>query len=127
MTTDPQRNTVTLRAIHGVPLAEDNIRGMVTATAHAIAERNGVNLLYLRATDDAITATLACSRLAAIGFASELRRLTERWYRQHTGADTLWGKPPEHSELDDNPHDEPDWGLNLDDWKNPGTDPDNPA
>lgn len=124
MTPDHERNTITLRALEGAPLAEDNIRGMVVATAHAIAERNGVTLLYLRTDEESITATLACSRLAAIGFASELRRLTERWYRQHTGANTLWGglgEPP-HLDGDD---DNQDWGLNLDDWKNTDDDPGN--
>lgn len=112
---EPERNTITLRALEGAPLAEDNIRGMVVASANAIAERNGVDLLYLRTKDDSITCTLACSRLAAIGFAAELRRITERWYRQHTGASTLWGELPTGSDIE---NDEEDWGLNLDDWKN---------
>jgi len=116
-----ERNTITLRALEGAPLEEDNIRGMVVASAHAIAERNGVDLLYLRTTADAITATLVCSRLAAIGFAAELRRITERWYRQHTGASTLWGEPPAESEVEG---DEEDWGLNLDDWKDSGANDD---
>lgn len=123
MTPDPERNTITLRALEGAPLRDEHIRGMVVATAHAIAERNGVDLLYLRTAEDSITATLACSRLAAIGFASELRRLTERWYRQHTGANTLWGAGWGEGETPPEDRDQ-DWGLNLDDWKGPDPDSD---
>lgn len=116
MTHDPDRNTITLRALDEAPvppLSDRAVRRMVVATAHAIAERNGVNLLRVTADDDRVTATLACSRLAAIGFAAELRRLTENWYRQHTGEHTLWGIPTR------NDLDEPDedWGLDLDEWK----------
>ncbi len=71
--------TVTLRALDGRPLADSRTRETVLATARAIAERTGVDLTDLSATDSSVTATLAAPRLAALGFLAELRRLTNAW------------------------------------------------
>ena len=89
--TTTDRTTITLHARSGAPLEDDETRRMVEATARAIAERHGVNLIRLVTEDDRITATLTLPRLAAIGFAAELRRITTSWYREHTGIDHLWG------------------------------------
>jgi hypothetical protein len=88
-----QQCSITLRALHGRPLAEDSIRSMVVATAHAIAERHGVGVLNVQTIDDAITVTLNTGRIEAMGFAAELRRLTTRWYTQKYDEPTLWGEP----------------------------------
>lgn len=93
-------SAVTLRAHLGQPLADQAIRSTVIATAHAIAERTGVELLDLHATDDAVTARLASDRIAALGFAAELRRLTNAWHTTKFGA-PLWGPEPERE--DENP------------------------
>lgn len=85
-------STITLRAHRGTPLADEKLRNVVLATARAIAERNDVTLIALAATHDTITATLDQSRLAALGFAAELRRVTDNWHRQRTG-ESLWGEP----------------------------------
>ena len=85
--------TITLRALEGEPLSDARIRDMVEATARAIAERQGVAVLEVRSEDDRIHVTLPVTRLAAIGFAAELRRLTTRWYTQKYGEETLWGEP----------------------------------
>ncbi|GJM19941.1 MAG: hypothetical protein DHS20C14_21540 [Phycisphaeraceae bacterium] len=71
------------------PLADERVRETVLASARAIAERTGVELLDASATDTALTATLAASRVAAMGFAAELRRATNAW---HLGRHkrTLW-------------------------------------
>ncbi len=90
--------TITLRALEGEPLADANIREMVEATAHAIAERQGVGVLDLRCEKDRIHIALPLPRIAAIGFAAELRRITTRWYTQKFNADTLWGEPIEEGE-----------------------------
>ena len=90
--------TITLRALEGEPLADAAVRGMVEATAHAIAERQGVAVLDLRSEADRIHVTLPVNRLAAIGFAAELRRLTTRWYTQKFGEATLWGEPVEEGD-----------------------------
>lgn len=91
----PERSTVTLRALVGAPLREVQVRSMVEATARAIAERNGVKITDLRVHEDRVTATLGTSRLAAVGFAAELRRLTNDWYRGKFGLSNLWGDPRE--------------------------------
>ena len=83
---------ITLRALEGEPLKHDNIREMVIATAHAIAERQGVRVIDIQTTPDAITARLETGRIEAIGFAAELRRLTTSWYCHKFGVDTLWGE-----------------------------------
>jgi len=86
-------SAVTLRALEGTPLQHDLIREMVVATAHAIAERQGVEVIDVHADDSSITVELAADRLVALGFAAELRRLTTNWYRHKFGVDTLWGEP----------------------------------
>lgn len=83
---------ITLRALEGEPLKHDHIREMVIATAHAIAERQGVRVIDLQTTPAAITARLETGRIEAIGFASELRRLTTSWYCHKFGVETLWGE-----------------------------------
>lgn len=96
------RSSVTLRALDGEPLADARVRDTVVATAHAIAERNGVSLTGVTTAPDAITVELRANRLAALGFAAELRRLTNAWHLKKFGPPALWGElPPAH-------HDEPD-------------------
>lgn len=89
---------ITLRALEGRPLEDERVRSMVEATAHAIAERQGVKVLKLIASPDRITARLNVGRIAAMGFAAELRRLTTNWYTQKFGERTLWGEPIEEGE-----------------------------
>ena len=95
---DATSTTITLRALEGRPLSDAAIRGMVEATANAIAERQGLRVQALRSEADRIHVTLPVGRLAAIGFAAELRRLTTRWYTQKFGAQTLWGEALEEGE-----------------------------
>jgi len=90
----PARSSVTLRALEGRPLSDAALREMVVATARAIAERQGVDLLELATAEDSVTATLASGQIEAVGFAAELRRVTETWYTRKYGRRTLWGDPP---------------------------------
>lgn len=85
---------MTLRALEGEPLADPKLRDLVAATARSLAERHGLEVLDLKTTPRTITVTLNVERIAAIGFAAELRRSTTRWYTQKYGVDTLWGEPP---------------------------------
>jgi hypothetical protein len=91
--TEAPASAITLRELEGRPLADPAIESMITATAHAIAERQGVPVHDLRTTADAITVTLGCGRVEAMGFAAELRRLTTAWYTKKYGTATLWGEP----------------------------------
>jgi len=94
-------STVVLRALEGRPLDDETIRRTVIAAAEAIAERNGVELRSLEAEGDRVVATLDTGRLAAVGFAAELRRITTAWHRGRTGAEHLWGEPRAEPEEDD--------------------------
>jgi CMP-2-keto-3-deoxyoctulosonic acid synthetase len=83
-------SAVTLRALIGAPLADVHLRAMVVANAHAIAERQGVEVVGIETEDDSVTIAIRGSRIEAIGLAAELRRVTERWYAAKHGA-KLWG------------------------------------
>lgn len=87
-------STITLRALSGAPLADARVRDTIVATAHAIAERQGVSVMNVDAADDRVTVTLGAGQLEALGFAAELRRLTSNWYKQKFSAATLWGDEP---------------------------------
>jgi hypothetical protein len=95
---DSPVSQITLRALQGEPLRDQRIRDMVIATAQAIAERHGIEVVELHAAPDHITATLKARQIEAIGFAAELRRLTTRWYTQKFGEPTLWGESLEDGE-----------------------------
>lgn len=82
--------TVTLRALDGRPLGDPAVHGIVVATAHAIAERQGIRVASIDSGDDHVTVTLGAGRIEALGFAAELRRLTGRWYAEKHGGE-LWG------------------------------------
>lgn len=95
---DSDQTTITLKALEGEPLKNEPIRNMVEATAHAIAERQGVGVIDVSSEPDQIRVTLKTGRIQALGFAAELRRLTTNWYTNKFGVDTLWGEPPETNE-----------------------------
>jgi hypothetical protein len=96
---EPDESTiVTLRALEGRPLQDEPIRQMVQATAYAIAERQGVKVLAMRAEPDHITVSLNVGRIQAIGFAAELRRLTTNWYTHKFGGASLWGESADERE-----------------------------
>lgn len=92
-------STVRLRALEGRPMDDPVVRDTVIATAHAIAERIGIEVLSVESEGDAVVATLAVDQLAALGFLVELRRLTETWYARKFGGDPLWGKGAEDDEF----------------------------
>jgi hypothetical protein len=96
---------ITLRALDGEPLADAGIKQMIVATAHAIAERQGVTVLGVKTTPSSITVMLQAGRIEALGLAAELRRLTNNWYAAKFNEPTLWGETPEE---------DPDAG---EDWK----------
>ena len=83
---------VTLHALEGTPLQHETIREMVIATARAIAERQGVNLIKIEAVDASITVQVEGEEIIAIGLVAELRRLTTSWYNHKFGINSLWGE-----------------------------------
>lgn len=86
-----EHSTVRLTAIHGSPLAEGKVRATVVATAHAIAERVGVPILHVGTDDQSVQVTLGCGQVESVGFAAELRRLTNSWYTSKFNLGPLWG------------------------------------
>jgi len=89
-----ESSTVRLTALSGTPLDDAIVRATVEATARAIAERTGVPILSLSIHLARITVVLEADRVAAIGFAAELRRLTNNWYASKFRDGPLWGTPP---------------------------------
>lgn len=85
------RSAVRLRAKGAGALADPALRDRVLAVARSIAERTGVEVVHLAADPTSVEATLVGDDLVAIGFAAELRRTTESWYRARTGA-SLWSE-----------------------------------
>lgn len=85
------RSAVRLSAKSPHALVDPSLRERVVSAARALAERTGVEVVHLEATQAGLEATLVGSELVAVGFAAELRRSTERWYRARTGH-SLWGE-----------------------------------
>lgn len=120
--TMPHRSSVTLRALSGTPLENKQVRAIVVSSAWAIGERTGVEVLAVRPHPDRIEIDLLCPRLASIGFAAELRRLTERWYaKKFPDSGHLWGAPPDEQP----PHGRgPDADPDRDSWRSEHEDDD---
>jgi len=106
--------TVTLRATSGKPLTERATRTTVESAARALAERTGIALHAVRTNETSITVTLGAHRLAAMGFLTELRNATNRWYESRNPGDILWptGQVDTPGPDDDLPENE-GWGR---DW-----------
>jgi|GEM_PF-674018 len=90
------------------PLREPRVRATVIAAARALAERTGVTVLDLRAADHGIELLLDGEEAVAVGFAAELRRITNAWHHARTGR-PLWPiKPADADDPDLEPdHDNP--------------------
>ena len=82
---------ITLHALIGTPLLNDRVRQMVVATAHAIAERQGVTIARINTQPDELTIQVYGEEIIALGLITELRQLTNNWYQHQFDADTLWG------------------------------------
>jgi len=105
---------IVLRALAGEPLRQDRVRAMVIAAARGLAEREGVDLVAVDADPDRVTLILRTDRIVALGFAAELRRGTDAWYRGRFGT-SLWGDPPTEERWPD-----PDRGPGDDSDDGPG-------
>lgn len=79
--------TVTLKADD--PNLLNDIADTVLASARGIAERHGARLVGLDIRGGKLEATIVAGRLAAVGFMSEVRRVTNAWAISHRGR-PLW-------------------------------------
>ncbi|MFG0331044.1 MAG: hypothetical protein ACF8PN_14230 [Phycisphaerales bacterium] len=64
---------------------------MIIATAHAIAERQGVQVISVDADNQSVTVRIRGSKIEALGLIAELRQLTTNWFRHKFDGDELWG------------------------------------
>lgn len=86
-------------------LSNPTVHDMVIASAEAIAERTGVELLSIEIDGDAVNAIVLGDKLVAMGLAAELRRLTGAWYTRHNPGRHLWIEPD--PDRDSDQHDAP--------------------
>ena len=89
---------------NAAPLADIRLRDTITAVAQSIAERFGVKIVNIRTSDSVIEVELEANRLAAIGFAAELRRVTNRW-AELKKLPHFWPDPPPESPPNEFPFD----------------------
>jgi hypothetical protein len=89
-----ETTTITLHTSDGTALSEDRVYETVKATAEALAERFGLEILEIEADAEALIVTLATDEVTAVGFAAELRRNTNSWYEGKFAAGPLWRSPP---------------------------------
>lgn len=89
-----------LTALHGTPLEDAGVRRNVEAAARAIGERHGIGVQGLEIAPDSIAITIDADRLTGLGFAAELRRVTNQWYEQKYRDGPLWGTPKPGEEWD---------------------------
>ena len=73
----------------GTPLADEAVRGIVTASARAIGERTGVGVEVRLVDDQAIELEVEAGPLEATALAAELRRTTDEWHPEKYGC-PLW-------------------------------------
>ncbi|MBL8887989.1 MAG: hypothetical protein JNK16_15135 [Phycisphaerales bacterium] len=92
--------TVRLRALQGTPLDDGPTRRVVESTAHALAEREGIDLTSLETSPEGIVLTLEADRIVGLGFLAELRRITNKWYEDKYRDGPLWGTPAPGTEFE---------------------------
>lgn len=109
----PSWTRVRLHAASEHALADRAVHDTVVASATAIAERTGVTLVSLEVDDAGVTAIVEGDRMAALGLAAELRRLTGAWYARRRPGERLWIEPPPDGPDDHGPGDA--WRAGPDD------------
>jgi len=80
---------VDLRPLEDGALDDARTRETVLASARSIAEQHGVPLVELGVAGGALRLGVRADRLVSLGFAAEVRRATNAWYRARTGS-ALW-------------------------------------
>ncbi|TVQ61980.1 MAG: hypothetical protein EA378_05815 [Phycisphaerales bacterium] len=87
-------------------MREPRVRATVIAAARALAERTGLEILDVRAEDAGIELTLHAEEATAVGFAAELRRITNAWHHARSG-ESLWpGRTDRDGDLRDDDADD---------------------
>ncbi len=87
-----ERASLSLLAERPGALDDQRIAATVRSSAEALAERTGIRLLSVSIEDDRAEIELEGSEFVAVGFAAELRRLTNAWHRRQFDS-SLWPAP----------------------------------
>ncbi len=87
-----ERASFSLRAERPALLDDERSASTVRASAEALAERTGIRLLNVSIQGGGLQIELEGSEFVAVGFAAELRRLTNAWHRRHYET-PLWPEP----------------------------------
>jgi hypothetical protein len=83
--------SVALHARRSDILSDAVFKETIKSMAHALAQRTGIQLLQLDFHATKVNATVAGGEVIALGFATELRRDTDRWWRSHRAPESPWG------------------------------------
>lgn len=95
----PATTLVRLRAESTALL--DEAAETVLSSGRAIAERTGVRVVSIDVSGGRVEAVLETHKLAAVGFASELRRAVNRWAASRFGRGIFAEEPRQHPDVDD--------------------------
>ncbi len=83
--------SVALHARRSDILFDAVFKETIKSMAHALAQRTGIQLLQIEFHTNSVTATVEGGEVIALGFATELRRDTDRWWRSHRAPESPWG------------------------------------
>jgi D-glycero-D-manno-heptose 1,7-bisphosphate phosphatase len=83
--------SVALHARRSDILSDAVFKETIKSMAHALAQRTGIQLLQIDFHTNSVTATVEGGEVIALGFATELRRDTDRWWRSHRAPESPWG------------------------------------
>lgn len=89
-----EQSTVALSLDRPGAFENERVRETVIATANALAERTGMELVEVLLDASGLRATLSGPKVVALGFGAELRRLTNGWHKARHGSN-LWPEPPD--------------------------------
>ena len=83
--------SVALHARRSDILSDAVFQETIKSMAQALAQRTGIKLVRIEFETNCVTATVEGGDVIALGFVAELRRDSDRWWREHRGAESPWG------------------------------------
>ena len=83
--------TIALHARRSDILSDAVFQETIKSMAQALAQRTGIKLVRIEFETNCVTATVEGGDVIALGFVAELRRDSDRWWREHRGAESPWG------------------------------------
>ena len=83
--------SVALHARRSDILSDAVFQETIKSMAQALAQRTGIKLVRIEFETNCVIATVEGGDVIALGFVAELRRDSDRWWREHRGAESPWG------------------------------------